>query len=57
MEKHEEGSDLKAQKIIGEFKSKFRQIDYTCHELRKNEYKGKGSNVNWCAEQMAFKFK
>ena len=31
MEKHEQGSDIKAQKIINEFKSKFRQIDYTCH--------------------------
>jgi hypothetical protein len=25
--------------------------------LRKNEYKGKGSNVGWCAEQMETKFK
>lgn len=49
MEAHEEGSDLKAQKLIHSFKQYFRVIEYTRHEIRPNEQKGKASNVSWCA--------
>lgn len=49
MEKHEDGADKKAEKIINRFKSKFRHMDFTLHEIKMYEQKGKASNVSWCA--------
>jgi hypothetical protein len=31
-------------------------MDYTLHEVREFEQKGKASNVSWCAEHMEEKF-
>jgi hypothetical protein len=52
MEAHEEGSELKAQRLIQKFKGYFRVIEYTLHHIRVNEQKGKASNVSWCAENL-----
>ena len=52
MEKHEEGSEQKAYQLIELFKDKFRAIDFTQHEVREFEQKGKASNVSWCAEHL-----
>ena len=57
MEKHEEGSDLKAMELIKGYGSKFRVMDFTRHEIRENEQKGKASNVSWCAEHLELYFK
>ena len=43
--------------IMDKFKDKFRYMDYTLHEGREGEFKGKGSNISWCAEHMQQKFK
>jgi hypothetical protein len=52
MEAHEEGSETKAHKLIQAFKEHFRIIEYTVHQIRPNEQKGKASNVSWCAEHL-----
>ncbi len=52
MEAHEEGCELKAEELISRYKEKFRVIDFTRHELRQHEQKGKASNVSWCAEHL-----
>lgn len=52
MEKHEEGSDVKAQEIIQKHEHLFRYMDYTVHTLRENEQRGKASNVSWCGEHL-----
>jgi hypothetical protein len=52
MEAHEKGSDLKAEILKTAFNGKFRAIEYTRHEIRENEQKGKASNVSWCAEHL-----
>lgn len=57
MEKHEKDSDKKAKQLISEFKERFRHMDFTSHEVQPLEYKGKGSNVSWCAELLEDKFK
>jgi hypothetical protein len=49
MEAHEEGSEKKAHKLIQSFKGHFRVIEFTVHQLRPNEQRGKASNVSWCA--------
>jgi hypothetical protein len=56
MEKHEEGSDNKAERILKQFQGKFRFISYTLHQIRQFEQKGKASNVSWCVENLAPKF-
>jgi hypothetical protein len=52
MEAHEEGSELKAQKLLQRFKGYFRVVEYTLHQVRVNEQKGKASNVSWCGEHL-----
>lgn len=52
MERHEEGSEAKAASIIDRFRSCFRMMEYTCHELREHEHRGKASNVSWCVEHL-----
>lgn len=49
MESHEEHSDLKAERLVEQFKSKFKLIGYTVHHIREYEQRGKASNVSWCA--------
>lgn len=57
MEAHEEGSDKKAEAIINKFRNKFRHMDYTRHQVKPHEQKGKASNVSWCVEHLEEKFK
>lgn len=52
MEKHEEGSDIKAEKIIKKHEGQFRIMDYSVHKIREHEQKGKASNVSWCGEHL-----
>ena len=52
MEAHEEGSELKGEELKKRYKDKFKLIDYTRHEVREHEQKGKASNVSWCAEHL-----
>lgn len=52
MEAHEPGSDQKGEKLLSMFRHKFRLMEYTLHEVRENEQKGKASNVSWCAEHL-----
>ena len=52
MEAHEEGSDEKGEELKRRFKDKFRVVEYTRHEVREHEQKGKASNVSWCAEHL-----
>lgn len=52
MEKHEDNSDLKAKRLIERFRGKFRVMDFTRHEIRQYEQKGKASNVSWCVEHL-----
>lgn len=56
MEKHEENSDLKAEELIMICGHMFRYMDYTRHEMRENEQKGKASNVSWCGEHLHYYF-
>ena len=49
MEGHEQGSEQKANELLQAFAGNFRLIDFTRHEIRPNEQKGKASNVSWCA--------
>ena len=57
MEEHEKDSDVKAQQLIARFQNKFRFIDFTRHQIREFEQKGKASNVSWCVERMEQKSK
>ncbi len=34
MEKHENEADLKAKKLISQFTGKFKNIDFTLHQLK-----------------------
>ena len=52
MEAHEENSDLKAQKLVNQFRHRFLRVGYTRHLLREYEQRGKASNVSWCAEHL-----
>ena len=52
MEAHEEGSDEKGEELKRRFKDKFKVVEYTRHEVREHEQKGKASNVSWCAEHL-----
>lgn len=38
--------------LIKRYKNTFRAIDFTRHEIREFEQKGKASNVSWCAENL-----
>ena len=52
MEDHEAGCEMKAYELIEKFKNRFRAIDWTKHELKEFEQRGKASNVTWCAEHL-----
>jgi predicted nucleic acid-binding Zn ribbon protein len=52
MEKWEKDCDLKAKKLLEEYKSSFKQMGYTIHDIRQYEQKGKASNVSWCVENL-----
>ncbi len=52
MEKWEKDCDIKAKKLLEEYKSSFRQMGYTIHDIRQYEQKGKASNVSWCVENL-----
>ena len=56
MEAHEEGSEQKAHQLIQSFKGYFKLIDFSRHEVREYEQKGKASNVSWCAENLHLVF-
>ena len=49
MEFHEEGSEVKGENLVNQFKGRFLQVGFTQHHLREYEQKGKASNVSWCA--------
>jgi hypothetical protein len=52
MENHEEHSDEKAERLIADFKGKFKLMGYTVHHIQEYEQRGKASNVSWCAERL-----
>ena len=41
---------------MGEYRSKFKLIQYTKHVIKDGESKGKASNVSWCVEHMKEEF-
>lgn len=52
MEAHETDCEKKAHHLIHAFKDYFRVIEFTKHEIREYEQKGKASNVSWCVEHL-----
>ena len=52
MEAHEAGSDQKGERLLAMYRHKFRLMDYSLHQIRENEQKGKASNVSWCVEHL-----
>ncbi|KAI8616432.1 hypothetical protein BC830DRAFT_1241025 [Chytriomyces sp. MP71] len=53
MEAAEKGSEDKARKLIHAFKSRFADLVYTVHTIKKGEIRGKSSNVNHAVRELA----